>query len=79
MAKGTRIASRIWTDVTGLVLPLVATAAYVLDPSSPVTTVLIVVMVGGLVGPWIADRAWRPWGVRIARALPRARRRHAAD
>jgi hypothetical protein len=73
-----RIVSRIWSDLTTLALPPIAVVAYVLEPSSTAATVLLVLALAGMLGPWIADRGWRRWRdalVRLQVRLRRARRR----
>jgi len=60
---------RIWSDVTGFILPLVVIVLYVVDGQSAVTTALMLVCLGAIFGTWLVTTDLRRWrAVRVARA-----------
>ena len=63
---------RIWTDVTGLLLPLLALTLYVLDGPSALTMALTLVCLGAIFGTWAVTTGLRG---RRARRVARLRRR----
>jgi hypothetical protein len=74
--------SRIWTDITGLAMPLLMMAAYVLGWSSAVRAVLTVLCFAGILGPWLLMTDWGRWRAEQAARLRRLAslrrpRRHA--
>jgi hypothetical protein len=76
--KQNDLVSRIWMDLTGLLMPLLAMAAYVLDWPPVVRTVLTILCLSGIWGTWIATRdlgSWRAERVARVRALSRRCRR----
>jgi hypothetical protein len=68
---------RIWNDVIGLVVPLVAMAAYLLDWSSAVRTVLMTTFFVGMFSTWLLTEdlpRWRAKQITRLRRLGRIRR-----
>jgi hypothetical protein len=59
--KQERLLLRIWIDFTGLVLPLMVMAAYVLGWSTIVRTVLTVVCIAGVFGTWLVTADLASW------------------
>jgi len=71
-----RVLTRIWIDVTGIVMPLIVMAAYVLEWSAPVRAVLTALFVAGVFSTVLLTdqpgrRRWRRHA-RRERALRRA-------
>jgi len=66
--------TRLWSDLTTLVLPLAAIVVYVFDASSPFATALLGLALVGIFAPWVAQRGWRSWRDGIARLGATARR-----
>ncbi len=59
---------RIWSDVTGLILPLVVIVLYVLDGPSMLTITLMLVCLGAIFGTWLVTTDLRRWRTeRVAR------------
>jgi hypothetical protein len=50
---------RVWVDVTGLVVPLIVMAAYLLGWSSAVRTVLGAVFFAGMLSTWLLTKRLR--------------------
>jgi hypothetical protein len=62
------LTSRLWLDFTGLVMPPLAIAAYVLGWSPVVRTALMILCFAGIYGTWLVTTDLRRWHAhRIAR------------
>jgi hypothetical protein len=60
---------RIWSDLTGLALPLVVIVLYVVDGPSVVTVALTWIFLAAVFGTWLVTTDLRRWrAVRVARA-----------
>jgi hypothetical protein len=60
---------RIWSDLTGLALPLVVIVLYIVDGPSTVTMALTWIFLGTVFGTWLVTTDLRRWrAARIARA-----------
>jgi len=72
--------TRVWTGLTGLVMPLLAMAAYVLGWSPVLQVVLTVLCVTGIYGPWLVATDLRRWraeqGARLRARMRRLRPSH---
>ncbi|MBS1868926.1 MAG: hypothetical protein JSS99_04630 [Actinobacteria bacterium] len=66
---------RIWVDITGLVIPLVVMAAYLLGWPSAVRTALGGLFFAGMLSTWMLTKDVRSWRVRQAVRIRRLRRR----
>jgi len=69
---------RIWIDLTGLVVPLIVMAAYLLGWSSTARTVLGAVFFAGMLSSWLLTKDLRSWRARQIARLRRLRRRGRA-
>jgi len=59
---------RIWSDVTGLALPLVVIVLYIVDGPSPVTMALTLIFLAAVFGMWLVTTDLRRWrDMRVAR------------
>jgi hypothetical protein len=66
---------RIWTDLIGLVVPLLAMAAYLLGWSSELRTVLMTFFFVGIFSTWLLTEDLPRWRAKQMARLRRVRRR----
>lgn len=66
---------RIWIDLTGLIVPLVAMAGHVLGWSEVLTTALTAICVIGVLGTWLGTTDMARWRAERRARVGRWRRR----
>jgi hypothetical protein len=67
---------RIWTDLTGLVVPSAAIALYIAEGPSPLAMTLSLVSIAAILGTWAATTDWSRWRAdRMVRLRQLGRRR----
>jgi hypothetical protein len=69
------LTSRLWLDFTGLVMPLLTMAAYVLGWSPIVRTTLMIICFAGIYGTWLVTTDLRRWKARRIERFRTALRR----
>lgn len=73
--KQNRVLLRIWIDVTGLVVPSIVIAAYLLGWSATVRAVLTIVCFAGVFSTWFVTADLPRWRATQAARLRRLRGR----
>jgi hypothetical protein len=72
--KHERLALRIWMNMTGLVVPLIVMAAYLLGWSAIVRAVLTILCFAGVFGTWLATANLARWRAAQCARIRRLRR-----